>query len=343
MKPKLQFLLASTCSLLQACGGGGGSGVSSTPVPVTVPTQPTNQAVSRTTTIGVDLPPTPALRAGTYNAIGIVNKEAAAGNPQVVSDLRSGDLAITVEPATRTYTLVLAAGAAPNLSQPARLSYTITDPAYGHEYTVTTRYANGDVLTEARKGDLADQTGPVSNGSFQSGARLFSGTGKQYVSYGLWEVGSSSKGIDQVYFVYGDRTPPSAVPASGKATYDSREHFLEWNVIYYNLDDVDIKLTADFAARSILADFRLSYFNQAAQRYDAPRLSGTGSIGGTGTFAIPMTGVLNSGATTSDPVTGSIAGAFFGPDASQIGATFSLSHAGEPTITGAFVGQRTTP
>ena len=72
-------------------------------------------------------------------------------------------------------------------------------------------------------------------------------------------------------------------------------------------------------------------------------MSGTGSIAGTGTFAIPLSGVLNSRVANSDPITGSIAGAFFGPDASQIGATFTLSHAGNPTITGVFAGERTTP
>ena len=195
MKPIFRLLLAGVCSMLQACGGGGGGGIASAPAPATTPppgsAPPANPVVARTTTIGAELPPTPATRAGTYDAIGVINKQAAAGNQQVVSNLRPGDLAITVEPATKTYTLVFADGVAPNLSQPARLSHTIAEPTYGHEYTVTTRFANGTVDTEVREGETATDTRPVSTGSSETTSRFWSSTGKQYVSYGFWESGSS--------------------------------------------------------------------------------------------------------------------------------------------------------
>jgi hypothetical protein len=80
-------------------------------------------------------------------------------------------------------------------------------------------------------------------------------------------------------------------------------------------------------------------------------VAGSAPFSNDGSFDIPLSGTVNIGvgyevtppsAPPSQVVSGDMNGAFFGPNAQQIGGTFSLVKPGEiaPLIQDAFVGQQ---
>ena len=164
--------------------------------------------------------------------------------------------------------------------------------------------------------------------------------------------GGSAGGFGSLLFVAGDRTPSSGIPASGKATYDAHTHTL----LSTNLTSgIPFTLTADFGQRTISTEIDQNYrYNAAGDIMDYPapgiHVSGSAPFSNSGTFDIPLTGTANYSATyainTPDPprsqaVKGDMNGAFFGPNAEQVGGTFSLQNsAGVPLLQDAFVGQR---
>jgi hypothetical protein len=330
-------LLAMTV-MLASCGDGGSLASAPAPLaasPLTV--------VSRTTEIGAELPPTPATTAGTYDTIGVRYQTDAAGNQITAARLDPGQLKLTVEPASKTYTIEFDPNLFPGISAPGNtLSYTIDDSGYNHVVTQTTKMSDGrtNVSTEPRLSGQASRQITINGADKPSDFFAVTATEKRYVALGAWRWWSPGKPeYEYVDFAFGDRTPAADIPTSGTATYVTDAYDIISSRLGYNLDSANIKLTADFASRSMAADMSLSFLN-FDKSYAQPRLSGTGPIASSGSFAIPLTGVMDFMAVKSDPVSGSISGALFGPDASQIGATFVLSPDGQPEITGAFVGVR---
>ena len=79
-------------------------------------------------------------------------------------------------------------------------------------------------------------------------------------------------------------------------------------------------------------------------------VGGSSTFASTGTFDIPLTGTANYSRNISpvippaEPVTGMMNGAFFGPNAQQVGGTFFLGRpAGDVLMQDAFVGQQKRP
>lgn len=332
MRSPTWILLASLGPLLAACGGTG-ENVASLPPP------PSSQPITftQTTAIGDPLPPTPALTSGTYDTFGVA---AAAGStdgtgPFSIRNLNPTDLRIAVDAATNTYTMIFdpavfrvldANGAA--LST---LGFKIDDPTYGHVYTKTHYGSDGSVGVSNGNGDAGSAVQPITNPGpppHRENSAFYSTTGRSYVSLGVWDTDwnwSYNNATPEVVFVYGRRTEAGEIPVSGTATYQSTK-------IAGSFDAANITLTADFGARSIGADLfeKVCLCGEMASDSDFLRtrsLSGLAPIDGHGAFEIALLGTetLESVTTQTSSITGTLGGAFFGPDASQIGGYYQLA------------------
>ena len=168
-----------------------------------------------------------------------------------------------------------------------------------------------------------------------------------------WRVvdlnGTAAGDFGHLLFVNGDRTPASGIPVSGTATYEARTLAL---LATSGTPGIPFNLTADFGQRTMTARIDQDY------RYDPTRnisddpilgihVGGSTSFSNNGFFNIPLTGtanyVYNNSPTTppTEPVAGMMNGAFFGPNAEQVGGAFSLQRpAGTLLIQDAFVGRR---
>jgi hypothetical protein len=341
-------VLLAVSTTLAGCGDGGGVASAPTPAigqPGTAETR--TYAISTESDIGAELPPTPATTPGSYDTIAVGNLKRAGDSQPTAGDLGVGQVALIVDADRKTYTIVFAPNVVPGL--PAgenRLSYIADDPRYNHLVTETVHWSDGTTSTSTapHASAIVGRRDTSGGSTVESDFWALTANEKRYVSLGLWRLlDSPNKDSAAIYFVYGDRTPPANIPVSGTATYVTGNRvgdFLEYGTIAYYDVDVDISLTADFAKRSMSAKMSLAFQDDLIKSFVRPSLSGTGPIAPAGSFAIPLTGVMDYTAAKPDPVTGSISGALFGPDASQIGATFSLLHSGEPPITGAFIGIR---
>lgn len=180
--------------------------------------------------------------------------------------------------------------------------------------------------------------------------------GYSYVAMGEWswrivDVNGASSESRDLLFVHGDRTPDSAIPVSGTAIYDA--HTLNLRGYGYGLPGLPFTLAADFGQRTISAqinqDFSLIDSIGDSVGYPIPgiHVSGSAPFGNNGAFDIPLAGTANYSATNTlatpptESVTGTMNGAFFGPNAENVGGTFALNRPdGSQLLQDAFVGQQ---
>jgi hypothetical protein len=182
--------------------------------------------------------------------------------------------------------------------------------------------------------------------------------GYSYVSMGEWDWEyiysdgtPSGDGSGGLLFAGGDRTPASGIPVSGTATYDVRT-LKDWVTVPF-------ALTADFGLRTISTRIDQDYrYNAAGDLLDYPlaigiHVGGSAPFSNDGLFGITLAGNVNfaNGYQTNSPttppsesVTGMMNGAFFGPNAEQVGGTLSLQRSGGTALLqDAFVGQQHHP
>jgi hypothetical protein len=182
--------------------------------------------------------------------------------------------------------------------------------------------------------------------------------GYSYVAMGEWSWrvvdlnGAAAGDFGDLLFVNGDRTPAGGIPVSGTATYDAHSFAL---LSSNGTPGIPFTLTADFGQRTMSTIINQDY------RYDPTRavsddpilgihVSGSASFSNSGTFDIPLSGTANYAynnlptAPPAEPVSGMMNGAFFGPEAEQVGGVFALGRAdGTLLMQDAFVGQRPHP
>lgn len=156
-----------------------------------------------------------------------------------------------------------------------------------------------------------------------------------WTSYGFWDVAASTGARTQAAFVTGYVTPQNSVPTTGTATYRgtvSGELILPQagreNGLNYLALSGDAYLDVDFAAGSVNGALREMYttdFDGNKSPWDWVSLSGTvlgqNMFGGL-TASAQTSGTGSSLASTA---TGTFAGAFFGPQAQELGAVWTLS------------------
>jgi hypothetical protein len=280
----LRVTVPAFCLCLAACGGGGG-----TRVVLTEPPPPTPTAFPLTTT-------------GSFNTItadrqyqlpptGItVSKFGVAGS--------NSGLTISYNAANGTYTVQNSATSA-TLGAGDRSSNTYLDVYSKQSGTAT------DALTLFSN---------VRSGASQSGAPVQ----LTYLSYGSWSHDDSSTGDHRdTYFLIGYPTTPSQMPLSGSATYSTA---VTANLVsvFPAQGESSINGSATFTAN----------FGTATVDTQLTLLTPAQNLIGTYLGTSPIAGSTFGGTLTSsdDPYlnSGSFAGGFFGPNAKEMGYTFSI-------------------
>ncbi len=134
-----------------------------------------------------------------------------------------------------------------------------------------------------------------------------------HTSFGLWKRSDSASGTTtQTFFVYGTPTGTAAMPRSGSATYQATASGLVMTGVAvpptYSEFTGTATLSANFSANSISTTLDLG---------SRGTFQGLGSISAdqfSGTFNAPYPNYSS----------GAFAGGFFGPNAAEVGYTFSL-------------------
>jgi len=305
MRTATLIVLGSLGPLLVACGGAGENLASLLP-------PPPSQATQEPTASG-PLSTAPARTSGTYDTFGVAATSIAAADgtigPTSLRALSPTDLHVTVDTAANTYTVTF-------------------DPSVFHVLD-----ADGAIVSTQRftitNPDGGSAVQPITNPgppAHRENSAFYSTAGSSYVSLGEWQTdwNWSYNGQPDVMFVYGRRSAPAEIPASGTATYQSTS-------ITGNFDAAKIALTADFGVRKIAADV----FEQVCLCPETGvggvertrTLTGAGPIGTDGAFEVGLHGTETRESTTTQTslIAGQLTGALFGPDASQIGGYYRLA------------------
>lgn len=302
-------LMAGACFALTACGGGG-SGVASTPAPPSSPA------------------PTPTPTNST------------------ITDLQASQ-AFAVDGATANAQIDLTAKTVTNGSS-APSSIQVSYDATNKSYTVSTSgrsqsFQPGDVQAGTATGETRyAKVGSGTNDYLTLVTTPYTGANSnRYVGLGYWQrnvltPGTQSTSFDA--FVYGLDTPAGAVPRTGTGGF-----------VTDNFGFVSIPGRAPLAftgSGTFSVDLALGTFASNAYVYEyeltSPRAQSGGSI------QLVAGGHLGSGngftgnlaySDTYAVMSGTIAGRFFGPNAQEVGASFSASDGNGASVTGALTGQ----
>jgi hypothetical protein len=339
------------CLLLSACGGGGGGGfgVASIPPPPPTPT-PTPTPGPGVTAIQVDTSwlKSPATRADSYDLIALLNQTgggtstfrfATPGNFQLDVSKAGGAFAYALDtpsgflPGSLT-TIAIPAPVESWDFNPGGSNYRYENPYEDYEQFFGENLKEYELYSDGSKKLREDYD--FDHGSYQNriiqlpdgqeiSESLTFDVGLSYVAMGEWSWGTVSVSADgaaaptgdksSIYFAYGDRTPASGIPVAGTATYDA-----------HTLGKLPFTLTADFGSRSISTEI------SQASLFD---VSGSSPFSNDGSFVIGLSGTAGS-----QPATGTMDGAFFGPEAEQVGGVFSVESQGTMLMQDAFVGQQ---
>jgi hypothetical protein len=362
------------CLLLSACGGGG-YGVASTPPPPPTPTPtPTPAALVNSQTTWL---PSPATRAGSYEVLGTLFVTPANGSPSFSRSVVSGEFTIASDPGSNppfVYRLTAAAGLLPGGLTSIALGAAADswdfwpaerDPTpiegdwtqfFGQRLTASGQTSDGVTHTfsnDFTRGISSGMLGLSPNQRLQT--TLDYDIGYSYVAMGEWSWrvvdlnGTAAGDFGDLLFVNGDRTPTSGIPVSGTATYDARTLAL---LATTGTPGIPFIMTADFGLRIMSARIDQDY------RYDPTRntsdaailgihVGGNAAFSNNGIFDIPLNGTANyaynnmSSTPPTEPVSGMMNGAFFGPSAEQVGGTFTLGRPdGTQLMQDAFVGKQ---
>lgn len=366
------------CLLLSACGGDGSYLVASTPPPP-LPT-PAPAAVDVKTS-WLD---SPATRNGIYAVIGRLTLNPGNGGPATNRAVAPGEFTMNTDwyfgresGDLPNYWLAAPTGTLPDglssigvhgpflswsfnppRSYANRPSGTFCCQMLGQELTAYNVAAGGSE-TQILSNDLTraatDQTaGSNSNVS----VHLDYDIGYSYVSMGEWSWGGPVPPgqSGSLLFVSGQLTPPAGIPVSGTSTYDARTLALASG---NSTLAIPFSLTADFGQRTISTRIDQDYiYDSTADSTDfypglGLHVSGSAPFSNNGTFDIPLSGTANynpsyptnpAATPPSRPVTGIMNGAFFGPNAEQVGGVFSITGSSGPMhLQDAFVGQQRHP
>ena len=330
------------CLLLSACGGDGTTTVASMPPPPPVTPTPTP------TPTAAPMPGAyPVSQVGSYDLMGrlTLNPGSGIAADWTYRNAAPGEFSMTVSQSTGSlfsYTLNASAGIFPG---------------------------DTDLLNAAPAYWAIDPNGFLRSGSYQiqpfsADTNLRIGTfldvGYSYVSMGDWQwslvdlqgnPGGRQSG--DLLFVSGDRTPASAIPISGTATYDAHTLLMRSSS---GSPGIPFTLTADFGQRTISTRIDQDFNNwddgdpMNSDPIQGIHVDGSAPFSNDGSFDIPLTGTVNysyqnlPAPPASQAATGDMNGAFFGPNAEQVGGTFSLHRSGETVLyQDAFVGQQHHP
>ena len=338
-------ILLASATALSCCGGSdGGVNSAATASPPAAPAAPSSPPPAST---NITTFASPATRPGTYDTIAIVDRGGGTPGPSTHRLAAPGEIRISTYQSTSvpnelSYTLEFTSAELPAnhsaltaIFPPQEIDTPVGKVTlkFGDQFTYTSGQITG------RGSRVADGSSVASenlNADQKLESQLSYNAGLSHVSLGQWNwwvtdrhTGNSLE-YNSVYFVHGDRTAVGDIPSSGTATYSGT-----------SLGQIDVALTADFAQRSIAAQLSrdAQTWGDAIGGYTsvaAVDLHGTGGIASSGSFAVPLAGTVDT-----MPATGALDGAFFGPNAEQVGGVFAAGDgAGQALVRDAFVGLR---
>jgi hypothetical protein len=311
-------MIASSIALaigLSGCGGGGTS-IASTPPPPLTPLTPTAASISA-----------PA-RAIAPNA-GLFPLASTGGptiqtHPSTVFPLLQS--VVSIAPGTvAAGTSTMNAGATITYSAPSN-SYQLDvgNPALGVSHVVLSPSSSGSAtVLQADLGGGAAAFLDIANPATSN---------LSWTSYGFWDVHASAS-YTNTAFVTGYATPAAAVPMSGTATYRGSVNGEAFHPDAAGIDGTDFyqlsgdaSLQANFGSGTIagnLTNMITRSFEGETSPWNSVSLLGSisgGQFSGTsGVTSAPA----NSGS-LSGAATGTFAGMFFGPNAQELGAVWTL-------------------
>jgi hypothetical protein len=312
-------LFALCLMSLDGCSGGGGGSASGTSAPASTPA-PVNFALPTAgTTSGVAVNLQAAKATVTYPAAAATAIGANGGMGNIT-------LAVVGQGATIT----LSTDASGNLSG-------VTIPAGNIHDTVFGGGGPGHSLTDPLTLDFYYQLQDVfafDNDSAYTISQVAAGQGLTSSAYGLWASSGSGYGFwaatgkafssDAGAFAFGNLTPPTAVPATGSATFSG------FTVGFGGATDGSAVFTlkgnaqiiANFASQTVTTN--LTNFGTDNISYNStvtahvPNLTGTSTISGNA-----YTGPISGGA-----LTGTINGNFYGSAAQETAGVWQASGGG---------------
>jgi hypothetical protein len=372
---------AAVCLVLSACGGSeGGGGVASTPasIPETAPapsTSPTPPPVTLTSSTVVLTPLTnrAGLVAGTYQPIAIAYDRAKGSEAidklgaQTTRFIDSAAITLNADPSALRYTLEISLSGVPgqkvfDLSKTTDDNGEIVASNFGNHVVRTDTYSDGTRKVLEYDADGLMVYEPFKDVSPSAATRDSYGVnlGLRYVSFGSWyqedieHIGSQYRsgifqGARSVNFVFGRRTTTGELPITGTANYRGKVSPFRVSELSGDwFDQFDLTLTARFSTKSIdalIAADAVSGDGWETGDVFGLSLSGTGAIMSDGGYAILLTGKTISPLQTvaSDPLTGSLQGAFFGPGAEEAGGVFKIDRNAAPLLYGTYGLARTDP
>lgn len=328
LRKSVLLSMVAIAGLLGACGGGSGGGGTS-PVVTPPPPQPSPDPEPEPQPDPVRPPIHHLKESATFKALVASSKHHLMRNSSIFSaegQVIDGTLSVTYHASTDSYTL-LTPGYKPTF-QPEELLLPDGKPfatqAYYDDYRKSGNPGWEELLLFKKSMDGRSET--------------------QHVALGHWrEVGTLPANEDSVTyrtFVYGYDSPASAVPRTGTGSFKVDVYGVVASPEYgsRSFDGIG-RFDVDFAAASFSTRAGLIERNYPSDSFYGItdiELQGGGKLSvDDGTFA----GEFTYGG-TGGPLTGTLDGRFYGPDASELGAVISADNGNGTTVTGGLIGLR---
>lgn len=308
MRKFVQPLVGIIALSLSACGGGSGGGVASTPTPPPTPAPTSNDTLT-------DLQVSqsfPNDATGMRLVLDLTTKTGISG------EKRPNTLSVRYDAPSRSYT-VTADGRTQTFSQAEVQSSTDAQTVY-----TRTAGSERDYLTLVK----VPYTGP---------------TATRYVGLGYWQhnvVASTRQDMDFYVFTYGLPTAFGAIPRTGTAGFSTD---------VFGAASAPGQEPRSFTGRGDFSvDFGAGIFATHSFLTERTLATNQGVVGGgiefTGAGQLSSTDGGFAGNALYEGWFGSAAGTlngrFYGPNAEELGASFSGANAAGMTVTGGFTGQR---
>jgi hypothetical protein len=348
---KRSILLVSLLASVAACSSGGSGSSSSDPSPGAAATTSDSSSTSSTPTMDPVAPfavsstgtPAASTAAVVGTTYGGCYDPSVCGDPTTTGVVAQGSNASTV-------TL----GTAANGDATVTLSVSEGGGNINHTFDLTANgvpYGSGatpmiEVPDTAAPPDANGNTFDLKVGGSAAGDGSL-----QYVSYGLWSAGSDDSGAYGA-FAAGNKTTVNNMnilasnPSTATANYSG-------NVIgAAQLGGTNYTVSGSIAATANLAGANPGVTGSASLNVDTgywttasfnSTLSGAnwnGSISSLAETAKTADATGNTATVTAPAMSGTIAGAFYGPNAENIGGVFNLSDGGTNNAVSAFAGHK---
>jgi hypothetical protein len=320
--------MASVATLVVGCGGGGGGsssggggGGSIPQVPFTSwsAVQPNTTTVVPGSSQEVSYSANP--NTDTVTAISSVSPNQTGANYLVTTNANNQASAIQIQSARGT-TITF------NSANGSALGSQIRYFATPQRYARFTGALTGDTTSAALAADE-------------------SYSGWNYQSYGVWITGRGTGSGTAGAATVGAATVGTNIPTTGSGTFTGTSAGLYVSPTgNYLVTTAYMTANVSFANRTVNFNTVDTAATSAANALNGnfgtltPALNLTGTLNyGAGSNRISGT-VTTAGSANGTPMTGTATGNFYGPNANEIGGTFSVTGSGMETFAGAFGGKR---